>query len=185
MLNSLLAKSIPYGNLFMYSFYNVKERGNMQIIKATLEHADLIGYIHSNAWQSAYRDIFPKEYLAADTIAGRKAEFIDSLAYDNINYYLVSVDDNAVGIVKVKTEDKKCEVSALYFLEEYKNRGFGTETLSHIKNIYQGCRIVLWVLKDNLKARKFYEKNRFVETGETRTIDRGNEYIQVKYECQM
>ena len=72
-----------------------------------------------------------------------------------------------------------------YFLEEYRNRGYGTETLSYLRNIYQGCRIVLWVLKDNLKARKFYEKNQFAETGETRTINRGNEYIQVKYECHM
>lgn len=157
----------------------------MQIIKATIEHAEIIGYIHSNAWQSTYRDIFPKEYLAADMIAGRKAEFMDSFTYDNIHYYLVSVDEGAVGIVKVKTEDNVCEISALYFLEEYRNRGCGTETLSYLKNIYQGYRIVLWVLKDNLKARKFYEKNRFAETGETRTIDRGNEYIQVKYECQM
>ena len=154
----------------------------MRIIKATAEHADMVGYIHSNAWKSAYQDIFPKEYLEADTIDKRKEEFKASLAYDNIAYYLVFEDDNAAGIVKILTENSVCEVAAVYFLEEYRNKGYGTETLTYIKNIYQDHRIVLWVLKENLKARQFYEKNRFAATGESRTIHRGDEYVQVKYE---
>lgn len=156
----------------------------MKIFKATPEYADLLGFIHSNAWRSTYRDIFPKEYLATDTVGKRKEEFMDSLAYDNIQYYLVFVDDDAVGIVKVLTEDNVCEVSAIYFLEEYRNKGYGTETLSCLKNIYHGYRIVLWVLQANMKARRFYEKNCFAATGETRIIYRGDEYVQVKYEMQ-
>lgn len=157
---------------------------NMKIIKATPEYADLVGFIHFNAWRSTYRDIFPKEYLATNTVGKRKEEFMDSLAYDNIQYYLVSVGDNVIGIVKVKAEENVCEISAIYFLEEYRNRGYGTETLSYLKNIYHGYRIVLWVLQENMKTRRFYEKNCFAAAGETRIIDRGNEYIQVKYEMQ-
>ncbi len=32
-------------------------------------------------------------------------------------------------------------------------------------------KIILWVIKDNIKARKFYEANGFVNSGKTRTIE--------------
>lgn len=40
----------------------------MKMIKAVSEHAELVGYTHSNAWKSTYHDIFPKEYLEMDSI---------------------------------------------------------------------------------------------------------------------
>jgi len=33
--------------------------------------------------------------------------------------------------------------------------------------------IYLWVLADNLRARRFYEKNGFCHSGDTQTIDIG------------
>ncbi|MBD5508687.1 MAG: GNAT family N-acetyltransferase [Lachnospiraceae bacterium] len=154
----------------------------MKIISATIEHVDMVGYVHSTAWKSTYQNIFSKEYLGTDTIDKRKEEFMASLANDNIQYYLVSDNDNAIGIVKLMTEDNICEVSSIYFLKEHRNKGYGTETINYLKKKYHDNRIVLWVLENNVKARKFYKKNQFMETGETRVIYRGNEYMQVKYE---
>lgn len=89
----------------------------MKIIKAASEHAELVGYVHSNTWKSTYRDLFPKQYMEMDTAEKRKEEFLNSVTNDNIQYYLVLEND-------------------------------------------------------------------FVETGETRIIHRGDEYIQMKYEMQ-
>lgn len=75
----------------------------MKIIKAAAEHADLVGFIHSNAWRSTYQDIFPKEYLITNTVDKRK--------------------------------------------EEYRNSGYGTETLSQLKNIYLGYKFILFRMR--------------------------------------
>lgn len=154
----------------------------MKIIRATIEHVDMVGYVHSNAWKSTYQNIFSKEYLETDTINKRKEEFMDSLDNNNIQYYLVTENDNAIGIVKLVTKDNICEISSIYFLKKYRNKGYGTETINYLKKKYHNYRIVLWVLKNNLNARRFYKKNQFVETGETRVIYRGKEYEQIKYE---
>ncbi len=34
----------------------------MEIIKAEISHADLVGKVHSRAWMQAYKDLFPTEY---------------------------------------------------------------------------------------------------------------------------
>lgn len=44
----------------------------MKMIKAAAEHAELVGYVHSNAWKNTYQDIFPEEYLEMDTVEKRK-----------------------------------------------------------------------------------------------------------------
>lgn len=154
----------------------------MNIIRATIEHVDLVGYVHSTAWKSTYQNIFSKEYLSTDMIDKRKEEFMDSLANDNIQYYLVFENDIAIGIVKLIMEDNICEISSIYFLKEHRNKGYGTETIKYLMKKYYDKRIVLWVLENNVNARLFYKKNHFLETGDTKMIYRGNEYMQVKYE---
>lgn len=156
----------------------------MKIIKAAAEHAELVGYVHSNAWKSTYQNLFPKQYLEMGTIERRKEEFLNSVTNDNIQYYLVLENDIAVGIIKILTGNNICEIASIYFLTEYRNKGYGTETLNYLKKIYPEHMIFLWVLKENVKARHFYDKSGFKETGETRMIHRGNEYVQIKYEMQ-
>lgn len=156
----------------------------MKIIRATKEHAELAAYVHANAWKSTYQALFPKQYLEMDTVEKRKEEFLNSVTNDNIQYYLVFENEIAVGIVKILTGNGICEIASLYFLTEYRNKGYGTETLNYLKKIYHDCIIILWVLQENVGAREFYEKNHFVETGETRMIHRGDEYMQIKYKMQ-
>lgn len=154
----------------------------MEIIRATIEHVDMVGYVHFNAWKNTYQNLFSKEFLKTDTIDKRKKEFLDSLTNENIQYYLVFEHDNAIGIIKLIIKDSLCEISAIYFLKEYRNKGYGSKTINYLKKKYSNYKIILWVLKNNMSARQFYKKNRFLETGETRVIYRGNEYIQIKYE---
>lgn len=39
----------------------------MEIIKADIRDADVVGYVHSTAWKQAYADVFAEEYLKEDT----------------------------------------------------------------------------------------------------------------------
>jgi ribosomal protein S18 acetylase RimI-like enzyme len=59
------------------------------------------------------------------------------------------------------------EIFALYVLSEYYGMGLGRMLLeAGLKKLENYPRIVLWVLKDNARAIRFYEKCGFRPTGE-------------------
>lgn len=154
----------------------------MNMIEATCDDAEIVGEVHSLAWKQAYEDIFPKEYIVADTSEKRKQEFLESFCKDGCKYYLVYENDCCAGVVKVVFGNSMCEISSIYFLQEFRNKGFGTETITRLKEIYKDYRMVLWTLEMNTVARRFYEKNGFVITANRRIINRGKEFMQVQYE---
>ena len=154
----------------------------MNMIEATCDDAEIVGDVHSLAWKQAYKDIFSTEYIVADTSVKRKQEFLESICKDGFKYYLVYENDCCVGVVKVILINSMCEISSIYFLQEFRNKGLGTEVITQIKEIYKDYRMVLWTLEINTLARRFYEKNGFVLTGNTRRINRGKEFVQVQYE---
>lgn len=154
----------------------------MKIVKAEAGHSDIIGRVHSEAWKQAYKDIFPDEYLEKDTTESRTQEFLDSCKDKDIWYYMICEDTNAVGIVKLINDVDKCEISSLYILNEYRNRGYGRQVVEYMRKELYPKTLMLWVLKDNVNAIRFYENNGFVNTGNTRVIQRGNQYMQMQYE---
>ena len=154
----------------------------MKIVKAEVGHADIIGYVHSGAWKQAYKDVFPDEYLNEDTPEKRTQEFLDSCKDKGIYYYMICEDDKAVGIVKFTDAEEKFEILSFYILDEYRNKGLGMQVIEYLKKEFDKKKLVLWVLEDNVKAKRFYENNGFKNTGNTRVIQRGNSYKQLQYE---
>lgn len=157
-------------------------RENMKIIKADISDAAVVGYVHSTAWKQTYVDIFAEEYLNEDTPEKRTQECLDAWNDENISYYIIYVAEKAAGIVKIIASCAECEITSLYILEEYRNRGYGRQAITYLKKAFAGKKMQLWVLENNIKARHFYEKNGFKNTGRTRSIYRGNDYVQVQYE---
>lgn len=152
----------------------------MHIIKAKLKHADTVAYIHSKAWGQAYKGIFPSNYLEEESVLKRKHEFLDSCKDDSIDYYLI-IDDKPFGIVKIKNDEDACEILSMYILDEVRNKGIGTWAIQNIVDKYYPKGVVLWTLEQNESARSFYEKNGFHKTDEVRIINRGKDFVQVKY----
>ena len=120
-------------------------------------------------------------YLANDFVLILTIPFL-SVFCENVLYFLMCEDEKAIGIAKLEQDNDSVEIVSLYILEEYRNNGFGKQVLAHINSLWKTKDIRLWVLKDNLKARNFYEKSGFVNTGLVRTIWRGNTYEQLQYE---
>ncbi|MBP3475091.1 MAG: GNAT family N-acetyltransferase [Lachnospiraceae bacterium] len=154
----------------------------MEIIKADIRDADVVGYVHSTAWKQAYADVFAEEYLKEDTPEKRTQEFLQACNDKDIYYYMIREQEKTVGIIKVVVSCDVCEISSFYLLEEYRNKGYGKQVIMLLKTIFNSMKIQLWVLKDNIKARRFYEKNGFKSTGRERYIDRGNYHTQIQYE---
>ena len=154
----------------------------MDLIQATADYATLVGKIHSMAWQQAYEGLFPTDYINTQTPERRKREFADALQDERNQYFLIFEEDVCVGVVKIVIENKECEIASIYILKKYCGRGLGQEVMSQLVEMYKDYRIFLWTLEENDRSRNFYEKTGFKVTGDVRTISRGRDYKQVKYE---
>ena len=154
----------------------------MRIKKADINDADIVGYVHSTAWKQAYKDIFPMDYLEADTPEVRACEFREACRDERILYFLLYEDKTAIGIVKVESErNERCEILSIYILEKYRNKGYGKQFIAYLKDTFEYKKIYLWVLEENMKARFFYESEGFCLTGKKREINRGKQFKQLEY----
>ncbi len=121
-----------------------------------------VSRVYEESWKFAYKDIIPQGYL--DSIPeGQWASGIDRPGWKN----LVCIDhDRIVGtssIGKSRFEQFRDwgEVISIYLLPEYIGKAYGRHLMefavSELKK--QGYeKIFLWVLEENVRARRFYER---------------------------
>lgn len=87
-----------------------------------------------------------------------------------------------IGIIKISIKPANfCEIESIYFLNEHRGNGYGTQVIDFIKKIYRNHKIILWVLEKNDKAIRFYKKNGFIFNDRKRIINRGYDYYQVQF----
>lgn len=128
-----------------------------------------ISNIYEQSWKYAYKDIIPQVYL--DSIP--KGQWCG--AFDNPEWYiLVMLDgDKIIGTssyCKSRFEDYKDwgEIISIYFLPEYMGKGYGKPLLKWVVEELKAMgfkKIFLWVLEENYRARHFYEKCGFKNSG--------------------
>lgn len=140
----------------------------MEIVIKPMETEDEIrgkAYVHWKSWQESYRGMVDADYLARMTLAQ-----CEEKAFRWRDNLLVAKDgERVVGFVgygAARGEDGAGEVFALYVLEEYQRRGVGYALMRSALAELDGCRVVyLWLLKDNEKAFRFYERVGFRADG--------------------
>lgn len=127
-----------------------------------------ISRIYEESWKYAYKNIVPQDYL--DSIEeGRWVATLDIpdwstlLCVDNGKY----VGTCSFSKSRFEQYPDYGEIISIYFLPEFIGKGYGKELLetavSELEK--QGYKeMFLWVLDDNISAKKFYEKQGFVPT---------------------
>lgn len=145
-----------------------KGSGYMEIRKATLDDVKDISRIHALSWKSAYKGIIPQAYLDELNEDFWISAFEVWIKDNVLTAQLISENDRPVGCAAYgKARDKSLpnwgEIVSIYLLPEYFGKGYGNfllkSALSDLKKAgYQN--IYLWVLKENKRARIFYEKNK-------------------------
>lgn len=92
------------------------------------------------------------------------------------NSYVFFADSRIVGYIICSIKNKESiHIHRLAIERECQNKGIGSELINEIiKNVNEGTKyITLKVRKDNIIAKKFYEKNKFKNIG---LIDDNNIY---------
>ena len=123
-------------------------------------------FVHWQAWHEAYPGMVSSDYLERFTL-----ERAEKMAFSWRDRLIVAKDGDRVidfvGYGDRGAEDPDTgEIFALYVLAEYYGTGVGKQLmdagLEQLKDYPRAC---LWVLKDNARAIRFYEKCGFRPDG--------------------
>ncbi|CAL9634837.1 hypothetical protein SUDANB176_06185 [Streptomyces sp. enrichment culture] len=141
----------------------------LEIRAMTMDDCDRVAEIRVRGWQQAYRGLVPQPYLdGLDVAADAERHRERLLRGDGSVVNLVAGADGgelagwaAFGPCRdgdTRTED--AELYALYLLPERIGQGVGRALLGEVVRRCSAAghaRMYLWVLKDNIRARRFYE----------------------------
>lgn len=144
----------------------------MEIRRATVDDAPSIADVHVRTWQGAYAHVFGAERLAGIDASRRRAGWERNLAAGEYAF-VAEEDGHIVAFVSVGAGELEGvgELFAIYALPEAWGSGAGSALMRvAIKTLRElGYReAVLWVLADNPRARRFYEREGWMLDGGTK-----------------
>jgi ribosomal protein S18 acetylase RimI-like enzyme len=143
----------------------------MDVRRARLEDARAIARVHAETWREAYEHVFGAERLASVTIDARLAQWERILAAGQSDVF-VAAADRIVGFVSTgdsRDADADAELFAIYVLPGAWGTGAGSALMrAGVKamRLRASGDAVLWVLDDNPRARRFYEREGWTLDGE-------------------
>jgi GNAT superfamily N-acetyltransferase len=163
----------------------------VKIRYATQDDAHVLGLVYSQSYQAAFRGIIPDKLLE-DVFSPEKREagLLKEIMEGSPINAILYCEDKPAGILTYgrakddDMEDSSIEILRIYLHPSYWGQNIGAELMNWgVKELRQRgyTRLILWVIEDNLRARKFYEKLGFVHDGETRTINVGKELKDLRY----
>jgi GNAT superfamily N-acetyltransferase len=158
---------------------------------ANQDDADSLALIYSQSYQVAFKDIIPDNILEnVFSVKKRKEGLLRELSEGVPANIIMYYDDNPIGILtygKSKDEsldDSFVEIWRIYLLPSFWGKNIGAELMNWaVTELHQKGykKIILWVIEDNARARKFYEKMGFTHDGATRIINVGKELKDFRY----
>ena len=166
----------------------------MNIREATKNDAPQIAKVHVEAWKAAYKEVMPKVFLKSLSVESKTKQWTESLSKKSIGTTsIIELNKTIVGFCvfgpirdKDLTSENFGELVAINILPEFWDKGLGSKVLKYVKNMsYQRKwdSLHLWVIKENSRARYFYEKFGFELEGSERNSSNltGHDLHEVKY----
>lgn len=168
----------------------------IEVRRATPQDAAAIANIHVASWRESYAGVLPKTLLESLSVGERTAMWTSILnqppSRESTVVFLAQHPEEAVGFGSCggqRSEDLReqgydCEISAIYVLRAYQRRGLGAQLLSAMMSNLsdRGFRsAALWVLKDNVTARRFYDQRGGRVIAEREEVEQGTVLTEVAY----
>lgn len=163
----------------------------MQIREATPDDIPGIARVHVDTWRTAYVGIISAEFLAGLTYERSEIRWREHLFREGSGRFVYVAEDAGRIIASASGGPERDgmpgydgELYGLYVLAAYQRQGIGRELTRMVARrlAANGFKaMVLWVLKDNLTARAFYEAMGGVLAGEKGITIGGADLIEVAY----
>lgn len=159
----------------------------------TLDDCPRVAEIRVRGWQSAYKGLIPQSYLDGLSVAEDAARRRSNLEQgDGGIVHLVAERDGVVAGWAChgphrdgEVRSGEVELYAIYVHPDLLGRGVGRALLRESADRCAAAgheRMLLWVLKDNVRARRFYERAGFRPDGAEEPFEAaGVEIPEVRY----
>jgi len=147
----------------------------MDVRRARPEDARAIARVHAETWREAYEHVFGAERLASVTVDARLEQWERILTIGQSDVFVAAAADPADGIVGFvstgdsRDADAEAELFAIYVLPDAWGSGAGSALMRagvEAMRLRASGDAVLWVLDDNPRARRFYEREGWTLDGE-------------------
>ena len=158
---------------------------------AHLEDCDVLGKIHSESLKVAFKDIIPDYVLKNDFCVERRTKrFVSELSETSPKTAIIFEGSEPAGLIsfgecRYGNNDKSwIEIWRVYLTPKFWGSGVAKELMEWGINeiLKENFRnIELWVLEDNIRAQKFYEKVGFKHDNTVQIIDMGKELKELRY----
>ena len=132
----------------------------MLVRAAAPEDAEAIARVHVRAWQVAYADVFPPDRLAELDVAARARQWREGLEAE----WTALVTEDGLGFASVgasRDVEGEGELYAIYVDPDSWGAGHGRALMEAALASLRDDgfeQATLWVLEDNPRARRFYER---------------------------
>ena len=160
--------------------------------RARPEDARAIATVHVETWRTAYRGLMSDAFLA-DLDTQRRERFWreETAATDDRRPWVADVNGVVVALAAAgpaRDDDAPPtagEVYLIYVLEQTAGQGLGHELLRRVEADLSArghATALLWVLRDNAVARRFYERHGWQRDGAEKSRTFGDrELVEVRY----
>jgi ribosomal protein S18 acetylase RimI-like enzyme len=160
--------------------------------EATRADARAIAEIHVAAWRAAYFDLMPQSYLASLSIDERARMWEKTIAQPGPAHLALAELDGALAgfCLYGPTRDRgAADVAEIYAVNVHPVRwrqGAGRLLCAHALReaaVREHTAITLWVMTDNGRARRFYQRLGFAADGAARINTQliGSPFDEVRY----
>ena len=141
---------------------------DIRIREAVPADAGPIAKVHIDTWRTSYAGIVPAEYLAGLSYSDREAVWAQILTRhreSQCNFVAETGGGEIIGFAgggpeREGDEIYRGELYAIYLLEAYQRRGVGRRLACAVAHGLLSAgfdSMLLWVLEDDRRARRFYE----------------------------
>jgi GNAT superfamily N-acetyltransferase len=174
--------------------------------------AAVIATIRAQSWQAAYQGLIPAPQLARATGPGSVLRHSEAIRRELWTGMVIAAAgtggaDSGATVIGFASfgpergpdgqrgpapgpghERARAELYAIYVIPEYWSTGAGRAlmdaALRRAATVGYGS-VSLWVLRDNRRARRFYERAGFTLTGDSDVLDDLGSVTEVRYEMRL
>lgn len=140
----------------------------MTVRLAELSDAPAVALVHVRSWQVAYRGVIPDDVLDNLSVEDRESMWEGTIPDGGV--WVALVDDEVVGFAAAgpsRDADAEFELYAIYFLSSAWGSGLATPLAQAALGDSRDA--IVWVLEENKRARRFYERLGFSADGVSKT----------------
>jgi GNAT superfamily N-acetyltransferase len=157
---------------------------------------DAVAQLHVAVWQAAYRGLLPDAFLDAISVERRAAMWRQIVERQAAPALVAEQDGRIVGFVvggPSRDDDAQpgvtAEILAIYVTPDRWGAGVGAQLLQEALTMLRDQsfqEVTLWVLRDNVRARRFYASAGFqADGGEKIDVMGGVTFDEVRYRLRI